>query len=120
MRGEDGIKRKMALNLRYEQRKRFLKRLDEASSAYYEERWHDVVKLYFDLKLNGYSMTKEDRHHASVAIKKRSEHLEMLKKIAGTGDFGTSTEKIDAEIRSFEAMSGLILKEINAAEKRGR
>ena len=120
VRGEDGIKRKMALNLRYEQRKRFLKRLDEASSAYYEERWHDVVKLYFDLKLNGYSMTKEDRHHASVAIKKRSEHLEMLKKIAGTGDFGTSMEKIDAEIRSFEAMSGLILKEINAAEKRGR
>ena len=117
VRGESNLKRKMALNLRFEQRKRFLQRLDEAALAYHEERWHDVVKVHFDLKLNGYEMTQEDRERVAVSIEKRSGHLDMLKKIAGTGDFGASTEKIDAEIRSFRAMAGLLEKEIQAALK---
>jgi len=117
VRGDSGLKRKMALNLRFEQRKRFQKRLDEAAVAYHEEKWQDVIKLHFDLKLNGYAMTREDRERVSVAIEKRAGHLDMLKKISATGDFGTSMDKVDAEIRSFRAMAGLLEKEIAAAVK---
>ena len=114
VRGEAALNRKMALSLRFEQRRRFLKRLDEASLAYHEERWHDVVKIHFDLKLSGYVMTREDRKRVGEAIQKRAGHLEMLRKIAGTGDFGASTEKIDAEIRNFRAMSGLLEQELTS------
>ena len=120
VRGEEALNRKMALSLRFEQRKRFLKRLDEAALAYHEERWHDVVKLHFDLKLNGYVMTREDRKRVAEAIRQREGHLEMLRKIAGTGDFGASTEKIDAEIRSFRAMSGLLEQELTSSRNDGK
>lgn len=120
VRGEAALNRKMALSLRFEQRRRFLKRLDEAALAYHEERWHDVVKIHFDLKLNGYVMTREDRKRVAEAIRKRAGHLEMLRKIADTGDFGASAEKIDAEVRSFRAMAGLLEQELTSDRNEGK
>ena len=120
VRGDDARNRKMALNLRYEQRRQFMEMLDAAAIAYQEERWHEVIKRHFELKLKGYTMTSEDRNRVAVAIEKRASNLDMLKKIAATGDFGASDEKIDAEIKNFKAMAGLLTQEIEAAKKGGK
>ena len=77
VKGEEGLKRKMALGVRMESHKRFVKRIDAATAAYMESRWKDVIRSYADLKLDGYEVTPQDGARLNDAFKGIDDDLEM-------------------------------------------
>lgn len=112
--GRVGLERKMNLSLRHEKFRRFVTRLDSALSAFMDERWNEVVRIYFDLKLNGYVMTAEDRSRVKKSIASWEEYLSMRRRIAEKGGQDVSVESVDAEIRNFRVMSGLLASELKS------
>ena len=77
VKGEEGLKRTMALSVRMEGHRRFVKRIDAATAAYMESRWKDVVRSYADLKLDGYEITPQDDARLKDAFKGIDDDLEM-------------------------------------------
>lgn len=105
---DENVRRKRELQRQMVLRQRFIALKDEAKAYFEDEMWLDAVRIYAELKKQGYVFSEAELKTVTTAYEKGRELCKAKRKMAQDSGTAADVEKADTDLRRIHVSYGII------------
>lgn len=105
---DENVRRKRELQRQMVLRQRFLALKDEAKAYFEDEMWFDAVRIYAELKKQGYVFSEQELQNVATAYERGRDACKTRRKHALESGTTAAAEKADSDLRKLHVSYGII------------